>query len=362
MPTNSFLNRRKFLKKSMKGTIGLAAGVAASGILPLYANNKVKSESKNSNSSIKVSLFSVSYTGVWYDGPSLTIKEFIKKAKSIGYDGVEIGAKRPHASPLDMEKRDCIEIKKLADSLGIEICALASYCGFSSPVVERREYELLMLREQMRVARDMDVKVLRVFAAWPGVTMENGKAIYTDARRAWSMAFPNVTEEQRWKWVRECLEESSKYAEKIGVTLALQNHKPVVNSYKDVINMVKDISSENLKIVLDAPLLNNQEDDYVRQSVLDTGIDKIVHSHFGGEYDRQPDGSIVQRKLNPDRPDVNYQVFVKTLAEIGYNGHISYELCHPFKVDGKYCKLEDTEKQSVLALEYMRNILTRIYM
>lgn len=359
MSLKSFLNRREFLKKTTKGAIGLAAGLTASGMVPL-SRNKMKGEVKKNPNSIKVALYSVTFSGVWYDGPSLTIKELIPKAKSMGYDGIEIGAKRPHASPLDLDKQDCTEIRRLADSKGIEICALSSYNNFTSPIVEQREYELLMLREQMRITNYLGVKILRIFASWNGITMENGKAVYGDARRARSIAFPKVTREQRWNWCRECLEESVKYAKKFGVIIALQNHKPLMDNYKDTIKMVNEIGSDNLKITLDVPLFNFQDDKYVRNAVKETGTDLIVHSHFGGEYDRKIDGRIVQRKLRPDRKDVNYPVFVEALAEIGYNGYLSYELCHPFKVEGKYCKLEDSKEQSALAIEYMRNIISKV--
>ncbi len=342
------LNRREFLKKS--GTIGLTIGAIPS--IP----NITKARAKKS--SIKLSLFSVTFAGVWYDGPSLTIKEFIRLAKSIGYDGVELGAKRPHLNPLDMDKQDCLEIRRLVDSLGMEISNVAAYNNFTSPIVEQRENDLLMQREQMRLASYLGVKIFRLFAGWNGVTMDNGMAYYGDARRARQIAFPKVTKEQRWRWCRECLEEAVKWAEKFGLTLALQNHKPLMNSYQDVLKMVKEISSENLKVCLDAPLLNSQYDEHVRQSVLDTGKDLIMHSHFGGEFDRTSDGKAVMRVIRKDGTVVNYPVFVETLAKIGYNGYLAYELCHQFKVNGKFGKLKDSEEQARRALEYMKNIIS----
>ncbi len=350
MSLKHHLNRREFLKKS--GTIGLTAGLTSS------ISSAVKARAKNP--SIKISLYSVTFAGVWYDGPSLTIKEFIQKAKSMGYDGIEIGAKRPHASPLDLDKQDCIEIRRMVDSAGLEICAVASYNNFTNPIVEQRENELLMLREQMRIANYLGVKIVRIFAAWGGVTMVDGKAYYDDARRAWSIGFPKVTREQKWKLCRECLEESVKYAEKFGITLAFQNHKPLIRNYKDTIKMVKEIGSENLKLSLDAPLFNNQSDEYVRGAVIEAGKDLIVHSHFGGEFNRTPDGSVIQRKFRPNRALNNYPVFIKALTDIGYNGHLSYELCHPFLIEGKYGTLEDSEEQAARALEYLRNILSQV--
>jgi sugar phosphate isomerase/epimerase len=350
MVLNSYLDRREFLKKS--GAVGLAV----SGLM-YSSTNTAKGEPKKPD--IKVGLYSVTFSGVWYDGPALSVKEVLNKAKSLGYDGIELGAKRPHISPLDVDKNGCSEIRKLADSLGLEICAVASYNSFTNPIVEQRENEILMLKEQMRVARDLGVKILRIFAAWNGVTMEDGKAKYDDAARAWSIAFPMVTREQKWKWCRECLEESAKNAKKYGVTLALQNHEPLIESYKDVLALINEVGSENLKACHDAPLLKFQNDEHVRQSVIDVGKNLLVHSHFGGEYAKKSDGTIYQTKFRPDREDTNYPTFVKTLAEIGYKGYISYELCHPFKIEGKYGALKDSEQQAALSLEYMKNIINK---
>ena len=40
-----------------------------------------------------------------------------------------------------------------------------------------------------------------------------------------------------------------------GVTLALQNHKPLINDHHDLLRMVKEVGSPHLKVCLDAPLM-----------------------------------------------------------------------------------------------------------
>jgi hypothetical protein len=50
---------------------------------------------------MKLGLYSITYLGIWYRGKALTLPELIKKAKRLGYDGVEIDGKRPHDNPLD---------------------------------------------------------------------------------------------------------------------------------------------------------------------------------------------------------------------------------------------------------------------
>lgn len=48
---------------------------------------------------MKICLHSISYAGLFYDGPPIPLKEQIIKASKLGYDGIEIIAKRPLVSP-----------------------------------------------------------------------------------------------------------------------------------------------------------------------------------------------------------------------------------------------------------------------
>src|SRR6266487_919210 len=45
------------------------------------------------------SLYSVTYIGLWYRGDALSMEQVVERAKTFGYGGVEIEAKRPHGSP-----------------------------------------------------------------------------------------------------------------------------------------------------------------------------------------------------------------------------------------------------------------------
>ena len=62
---------------------------------------------------IKLALHSVSYSGTWGGQAVLPVEGVISKAKTFGYDGVELMAKRPHVSPLDFdeEKRMALSVE-----------------------------------------------------------------------------------------------------------------------------------------------------------------------------------------------------------------------------------------------------------
>jgi len=304
---------------------------------------------------IKVGLYSITYSGTWYKGKHLTIKDMIRKAKAMGYDGIEIDLKRPHGFPLDLDQKSRSEIRKLAESEGLEIPAVAANNNFASPIPEHRENELLMVHEQIRLARDLGAKILRVFAAWRGITFRDGIATYDTISKYEESSNMDSLRIERWNWVKECLKEAAGWAKKYGVVLALQNHRPLIENYEDMLAMVKEVGSEYLKCSLDVPCEPCQDDDYVVKAVKETG--KLqVHSHFSGDWNRNSDGKLLLKHL-PNVAPVNYPTYIKALKEIGYNGYINYEYCHPALENHEVQGIEYVDKQAKYALEYMRNLI-----
>ena len=308
---------------------------------------------------MKIGLYSITYLGIWYRGPALALKEFITQAGKLGYDGVEIDGKRPHGNPMDLDARTRADIRDHIEREGLALAAVAGNNDFSSPVTEHRENEMLMVREQIRLAKDLGAPVVRLFAAWPGVTMRGGVATYEMSRAAYRRAFPDTTSEERWDYVRSCLTEVSQIAADEGIVLALQNHTPVIENYRDMLQLIDEVNSPALKACLDLPLLKRQDNEWVSRAALETGKLQSL-SHFGGEYERAADGTVVPFKYaGPLSADHNYMAFATSMAEIGYQGFINYELCHPLWTRGRRSRadLNFAHDHAALALEFMRDIL-----
>jgi sugar phosphate isomerase/epimerase len=309
---------------------------------------------------MKLGLYSITYLGLWYRGPALSVEELIMRAREYGYDGVELDGKRPHGNPLDLPAERCLDLQKRAHDAGIEIYAVAANNDFSSPVPEHREAQLLYVRDLIRMTADLGARTLRMFAAWPGVTLSPEGASYMTARRLWREAHQGVSAEQTWDWCREGLVESARIAGNAGVTLALQNHAPVTNSPGDVLRMIREVGSPHLKACIDAPLAALQGVTSMQQAARDVGALQVL-THFGGEYDRGPDGNVRGFDRNPDltlTPESYYADFAQGMQEIGFEGYIGYELCHPLpKVDGQTVGIEFADANARLAAEYMRGIV-----
>jgi sugar phosphate isomerase/epimerase len=317
---------------------------------------------------MKVSLYTISYTGIWYAGPALQIEEIVPRIREMGYEGIEIAAKRPHASPLDWDKKKCEKVKELCNSYQMPIVALATYTNFASPIMEERENELLMLREQIKLASWLEAPVVRVFAAWMGTALKDGHGTYDFSRHTWK--YPGCTHQDRWNWVRSCLEEAVKWAEEYNLVLALQTHGPVVRlGYEDTLEMIKQVNSKYLKMSLDIGLacfdqFTQQSDEYIAKAVQECK-DLIVHSHFNGKFEETPEGEVVQVPYDfpgltpPGGSIINYPAFVRELKRINYQGYISYEVCSPVIKHGRLQGLEEVDRQVKLALRYMKNLIMK---
>lgn len=297
---------------------------------------------------MKTALYTVTYSGMFYEGDALSLKEIFPRVAEMGFEGIEIGAKRPLASPLDLAQDERTAIRRLGEEHSLPIGCIGSYSNLASPVMEFREAQLILLRETIRLAHDVESPVVRVFAAWPGVTLRDGQAYYELAK---TYGRHDVTWFEQWVWAREALEEASRWAEQYGVVLALQNHRPVTNTYRDVLDLVNEIDSPSLKACIDAPHLADQADSGVRKALLETG-DLQAWSHFGG-YKETDDDRVLE-----DTGDVviavNYPAFFRALHEIHYGGFIAYEGCGPALVGHRYLGIEEVDRRARLALAYMQ--------
>jgi sugar phosphate isomerase/epimerase len=357
------MNRRKFIESS-----GVAAGAAILGGVTSSVKPGVMphSEQKNQKAGkIKLGLYSVSYGGIWYKGSAVSFEELCKFAKEYKFDGIELDNKRPLGNPMDLDARKRDDMKNLLAKYGLEIPCVAANNDFSSPVPEHRECQLLMVRETAKLAKDMGAKVVRLFAAWPGVPMHEGVGTYDfvhgDGFYTFLRQYPYATWIERYNFVKDCLREAAKIGEDNGVVMALQNHSPLIRTWRDTYDLVKEVDSPFLKVCLDLPIFDKQDKDYIANAVRTIG-NLQVHSHFGGEYDRDENKVIKPRLLDYYAGGImpDYEHYIQLMNEIGYNGWFTFELCHPlWNKDHSRAGIDFVHEQVSLAHEYMANIINK---
>ena len=312
---------------------------------------------------MKLGLYSITYLGVWYRGPALTLEQVIDRARQYGYEGVEIDGKRPHGNPLDLPSARCGELQRRAADAGVPIYAVAANNDFSSPIPEHRESQLAYVRDLIRMTADLGAPVLRMFGAWPGVTLGPDGGRYDLAQRVWRIAQHEAGEDQAWGRCREGLIECARRAAGHGVTLALHNHPPVIVDHREMLRMIAEVDSPSLQACFDAPLADMQGVTDMRGAAAEVGSLQVL-SHFGGEYERDAEGRVrglVWHRDGSRTPEHFYAEFLRGMADVRYEGYFGYELCHPLpKVDGTTVGLEFADLNAQLAAEYMQGLRSAV--
>lgn len=311
---------------------------------------------------MKFSLLTVTYSGLFYSGKPLSIEQQIYKAKELGFDGLAIETKRPVASPLDLKKNIRARIKEVAADQGIELCAVESMSNFCSRYSEERENNLAMMLQVLELARDLNVSMVKIFAAWPGmVDDEEVIAMYAQYEKGNYFKPLNVLDLKIWNRAISGIREVASWAEDMGITLVLQNHAPVLRpGYEDALAMMREVDRKNVKLCVDVPLFSDrQKDDYVIEAVKNCGKD-LLYTHYGAWNFRETEaGEVVQEPAPHHGGTINYETFIESLLQTGYDGYLSSEYCLPLIKNHQIAGIEEVDKATILAMRYMRRLVEK---
>jgi sugar phosphate isomerase/epimerase len=309
---------------------------------------------------MKFGLLSVTYSGLFYAGPALSVEQQIRKARGLGFDGLAIETKRPVASPLDLGAADRARIRSVAADEGIELCAVESMSNFTSRLMEDRENNLAMMRAVLQLASDLDVGLVKVFAAWPGIINdEEETAMYAPYDKGSHLKRLYPPDLRKWHHAVNGIREVASWAADLGLTLALQNHAPVLTpGYEDTLAMLREIDRPNVKLCLDINLFQERQGDaYIEEAVQSCGTD-IVHTHFGAwNFSERAGGEVVQDPAPGFGAQINYGAYVRALGRIGFGGYLVSEYCLPILEHHKLAGIEAIDRATQLALRYMKRVV-----
>jgi len=308
---------------------------------------------------MKFGFLTVSYSGQFYDGPALSVVEQIRKARALGFAGIAIETKRPVASPLDLTAEDRRAIRSAAAAEGVEICAIESLSNFASRLMEERENNLAMMRLVIDLAADLEVGLVKVFAAWPGVVDdEDDTAFYApyEKHSYYKSLYP--ADLRQWSRAVSGLREAVDYAAGRGIRLALQNHAPVLRpGYEDTLAMMREIDRPNVGLCLDVPLFHErQADDYVREAVRACG-EHVLLTHFGAWNFAETGRDVVQTPAPSVGGPINYREFLAALERAGYGGYLVAEYCLPCVRDHRIAGIDAIDIAMAQSLRYMKSIM-----
>jgi sugar phosphate isomerase/epimerase len=313
---------------------------------------------------MKVSLDSISYAGFFTEGEGLSLEDVVRRAARFGFDGVDVFPHRPMAFPTDLSRDRRKALVDLAGSLGVELGALEAVTNFMRSrhvLTQAQDKELLFVRECCQLARDLNVKVIRVFAGFLGyfMTQESAQGYGTPAMQ--SRSFDVSTSDdylRQWEYVRAGLREAGRIAQDHGVTLALQNHPPITNNTAETIEMVDEVGLESVKMGLDLPLLARQDDASIREVVHEVGS-RMVHSRITAiQFKETLVGVAGFDEVVVGEGRENFPAFLRACGEIGYQGFLGYEQCSPIILRGhKKGTLKEVDRRNQICVRYVRGLL-----
>ena len=214
--------------------------------------------------------------------------------------------------------------------------------------------------ECIKLARDLGSPICKIFAAWRGVTVHDGRGTYEDTHKFDQYRFWRG---DRRQFVGRCDPRALAARQDCGVVLALQNHGPdIVNSAADVLALIQDVGSACVQGLprhqhRARPGLGRARETgrrttrarskCTRTSTASSAAAPMARSSLlgGGYFDDTFWGR-----------QVAYPDYVAALVESGYDGFMNWEYCHPAKRNGQHAGIEYVHEQTRMALEYMKGL------
>ena len=312
----------------------------------VFVNGQLVPTGNPKDFKVKTCLHSVSYMGIWRGQATLTVDEFLVKAKELGYDGVMLAAKRPHVSLIDYDDAARQKLRARIKELGLNLVCLAGYTDFTAGVdkagIPNVEIQAIYVGELARMARDLGTNMVR---------------IYTGYERA------DVPYDKQYALVVEGLQMAGKIAAKYGVTLVIQNHHDIALHHDAMKWLLDEVNLPNVKAAFDcwSPTLEGLSSEEIRQAVL-TMKPYIVHTTTA-DYKELPRFRYEITHTNYTKLEsqmravpigegfLDYKTFINALKEIGYQGYITYEMCEVLEGGGS---VENLDRAAKKFLEYVK--------
>ncbi|MHB0875442.1 MAG: sugar phosphate isomerase/epimerase family protein [Anaerolineae bacterium] len=295
---------------------------------------------------MKPILFTVSFAGFWGQD-RLNLVDSLKKAKELGYPAVEVMAKRPHLSVVDMSLDDVREVRKVADGLGIEIPTVAAYTNFTGGLESREvpfvEMQLAYIRRLSEFAQVLGAGYIRIFTGY------------------FSDKLPYHTQ---WNLCVDAVREAAAIAQQYGITIGVQNHHDISVAAESYETFLDDVNHPNCKAMFDAWSIALQDADlyYWAKRLAPRTIQTTV-----ADYVKQPRWHLIPETSNYERLPVDglracpmgegfidYATFLRGLKDGGFDGPISYEMCWPLIGGGSQANLDRTARKS---REYIEKLI-----
>ena len=238
---------------------------------------------------------------IWSEDFSKNGLPLIQKAKSLGFDVIDI-------SMTNAEKFPVKAVKKAAKDAGIEVVTtigMPKNCNLISPDPSIRKNGVNKLKNLVDINMEIDSKLLGgvIYAAWGYIS---GK--------------PRTIDE--WKWSVEGIRQVGEYAKKTGdVVLAVEPvgrfESHFLNIAEDAVRYCKEVGTGNVKVHLDAFHMIREESSFTG-AVNTCGKEYLAYVH-----------ACENNRGIPGTGLVPWKEFFIALKNIGYQGALGIESFDP---------------------------------
>lgn len=265
-------------------------------------------------------LHSVSYSGSWGQA-CLPLPRFLDKAKTLGFGGVMLMAKRPHLSLLDFGPNERAALRGQLASHGLTGNVLAGYCDLTAGLDRRdiphREIQTHYLIELGRLARDLGIGVVRVFSGYES---------------------PHASYSEQWNLAVAALKEAARRYADLGVILGLQNHHDLGASWQQYRDLLEAVNEPACRALFDAwaPALHGADLAEAAAAL----APRMVHTTVA-DYQLRPRFRYNPAVVNYESQTplaqavpmgegfIEYGEFFAALRAAGFQGSVAYEMCSP---------------------------------
>ena len=248
------------------------------------------------------------------------LEDCIKKAHTMGYEGVELSFPNPW-------KVDIEHLKRILADYDLEVPALSTGLSYL-----HYKWSLTSLDSSLRTkaveALGKYIELAELLNALVVIGLIRGESREIPRDKALSM-------------LEQGLKECCRVAESRGVTLVLEPlnryETRLINRIEEALEMVHRVSSDNLKLLVDTFHMNIEEP-IIEDSLRSAG-GLIAHVHVADS-----------NRLAPGMGHLNFKSILSVLKDIGYKNYLSAEIL----------PIPDPDTAARATIEYLHRIMASL--
>jgi len=256
----------------------------------------------------------------------LSLPELCRYTRELGYDHIELSPRadflqwwtRPRVYPQRLN-----EFKRAMKDHGVSVSTLQPMYRWSSPYEDERKMAIENWKRTIEIAVELDNPLL---------ISEFGRGGSPERSNADSQGIhtPEACENAFWR----SMDELVPILEREGLVLSIEPHpEDWVEEIAPAIDIIKTIDSKSIKASYIAPHSFYYGDDLAES--IRASADVLVHARVADTFNHKassqlryivnPPGSNarVHQHLNMGEGEIDWDVFFRTLAEIGFDGVLS---------------------------------------